>query len=369
MTVTSSQTVASAMEHIRQLVIDQGGSVAEQSVPAIEPEYDNDGNIRSPFFEDGKMSPQFKVGENQKCLSELVDNWNCENLNVPVTVYSDLPNVPTIDPDYIVDQKALSDLAIHIENGQCPAWLVGPQSCGKSSIVKYFAAITGRPFIRIDFQEDMSQDELFGNQSASGGTTTYHFGQIPQAMRTPHAMILFDEPVHATAETQLLLQHALEADGKLYLSNYPADMADRWVEWEEDTHVVMAANTTGQGDASGFYVGTKQQNSAWLDRVGVFLKLTWLPQDHEIKILQKKAPEASIRLLIYITQVAKLCRDGFEQGDLSCVLSMRVTQSWAKLACQIRDPKRAFELAFVNRFDDDEEAEAVREIYRNVFGV
>jgi cobaltochelatase CobS len=356
------------MDHIKQLVITQGGQVAAQAEPEPELERDADGNIKNPFFKDGKFNPQLDVGKQQKRLSDLVPDWTDEQIDVPVTVYTDLQGVPQIDPDYIVDQAALADLALHIENSSQPAWLVGPQSCGKSSIVKYFSALTGRPFIRIDFQEDMSQDELFGNQSASEGTTKYHFGQIPQAMRTPHALILFDEPVHATAETQLLLQHALEVDGKLYLSNYPADMADRWITWEEDTHVVMAANTTGQGDASGFYVGTKQQNSAWLDRVGLFLKLSWLPQAHEIKILHKKAPEATEKLLIYITNTAILCRKGFEDGDLSCVLSMRVTQAWAQLACQTRDPKRAFELTFVNRFDDETEAEAAREIYRNVFG-
>lgn len=280
--------------------------------------------------------------------------------------------VPAVQSGYRPNQAALAQLAYAIDHTDLPAWLTGKPSVGKSSVVQYFCAITGRPFRRVNFNGNVSTDSLLGKQSLTasehGTVTQWHEGIIPEAMQIPHCVCLLDEVTAGPAEVQLSLQYALERGGRLLLLDKPATSGDAFVDPAKGFRFLMADNTTGQGDSSGRYVATQPQNTAWLDRVGTFITVDWLAEKDEAAMLRGLYPAMSDKLALKIVRVANSLRSGMEQGSFSVVASMRVTQAWAMHACNLRDIKQAFELAYIARIDSDSEKDAAREVFRAHFG-
>ena len=305
-------------------------------------------------------------------LSSLVgDSWKLgRTLDPWVKVFDGLDNVPERDPHYLPNQHALVELAFAFQSPvRCNVWMEGDPSVGKTSLGKFFAAITGRPFHRINFTADDTSDTIFGTQDLKDGNTEYHLGDIPLAMQEDHAIIVFDEPTFCPSEGQTLLQEALEPDGVLKLKNKPGPMQDRVIRWGFDVHNLMCDNTVGTGDSTGMYNNAQQQNRAWLDRVNRFVHVDWLAPADESEMLLGRFPDMTQDLATKIVDVASALRNGFRNEDLSVICSMRVTQSWSEIACQMRNPFKGFELAFLNRLDDKSEREAAKEIFRNHFGV
>lgn len=113
-------------------------------------------------------------------LRSLVPSWDKRRKipDVMVTVCdislfdeSQKARIPEVNPHYMPNQEALSQLAYAIENTTMPSLLTGKPSVGKSSLVEYYCAITGRPFYRFNYNGTMDASSLLGTQSASGGST------------------------------------------------------------------------------------------------------------------------------------------------------------------------------------------------------
>jgi MoxR-like ATPase len=328
-------------------------------------------------------APEFFTGNDypdttgKVLLSSLVPSWDHirGTFDPYVTVYAQdaySEAQATFIPDPMVgyrpNQESLAQLAYAIESTDLPTWLSGDASVGKSSLVQYYCHLTGRPFRRVNFNGHITSEDILGKQSFNGGELKWHDGIVPEAMQIPHGILLLDEPTAAPAEIQLSLQYALERNGKLLLTNKPCDSKDAFVVPAEDFHFVLADNTVGMGDTTGRFIGTQPQNTAWLDRMGTFLMVDWLPAEDEQKMLVGLYPAISDYLASKIVSTANLLRNGMKQGNLSVCMSMRVTQAWCMHASNLRDIKQAFTMAFLNRLDNASEREAAEEVYRNIFG-
>lgn len=327
--------------------------------------------------------PAFFVGEfdddagDRVRLSSLVGPlWEAgTSLDPLVTVYSRFgleseAMIPTVDPNYRPNCEALALFAHAIENTDTAVWLAGVHSAGKTTLGKYFAALTNRPFCRINFNASMSDDDLLGTVTLPGdGSTQWRDGLIPQYMGMQNAIIFLDEPTAAGAETQMALQRVLEKGGELLLNAKPGRIDEKTIRPAPGVRWAMADNTLGQGDPTGRYIGTSPQNVAWLDRPGTFIKVTWLKPSRESEMLRAYQPQVTALLTDKIVRVATLIREACEQGTLSTTMSMRNTQAWCAHCVGLRgDIKQAFMLSYVNRLDDAAEIDAVLEIYRNIFG-
>ena len=325
------------------------------------------------YFEESNSETEGKV-----LLSSLIPSWNKGEFDLWVTVhdikqYSDeqRAQIPKVDPMYLPNCKSAALLAYAIEYDDAPVFLHGAPSVGKTSLVNYICALLNRPFYKLNFFAHITPEHLVGCDKLrheSGATVSqWQDGVVPVAMRTPNAVMLLDEPTAGSAECQMVLQAALERGGRLFLADADGSIADRTVYAAPGMRWVMCDNTLGQGDPTGKFVGTSPQNSAWLDRVGTFVHVDWIDRTLEAQMLKKYAPDCTIDLCASIVSVASLLRDAYRKDELSTVCSMRVTQAWARHAARLRDPRFAFELAFVNRLDDPNEQSAVLETFRSVF--
>lgn len=310
-------------------------------------------------------------------LSSLVPSWDKRRKipDVRVSVCdislfdeSQKARIPKVNPHYMPNQEALSQLAYAIENTTMPSLLTGKPSVGKSSLVEYYCAITGRPFYRFNYNGTMDASSLLGTQSASSGSTHWHDGLITEAIKCPHAILLHDEWTFAPAEVIAAMQYLLEVNGKLVLADKPGTVEDKIVYPATNVRMVFADNTRGNGDVTGKFVGTQPQNSATIDRIGTFIEVKFLSENDEVKMLKAMYPDATERLVTSCVKVANLCRKAFDDGQLTTVMSLRVLCSWIQHSLNLRDIDKGLELAFLNRFDSEGERIAVKEFVTITMG-
>lgn len=329
------------------------------------------------------VDPWFKEETGTFCdegmilLSKLVPNWKStkgvSDLKVRLFNLSDYTeeqqaHIPEIDPFYRPNLKALAQLAYAVEHTDMPILLTGMASVGKTSLMKYFSAITNRPFYRINFNGSMDSSSILGTNSASAGTVTWHDGFFTEAIQIPNAIVGLDEWTVCPPEIIMALQAVLERNGKLMLPDKPGNAEDKIIRPAEGVRFVLADNTRGNGDTTGKFVGTQPQNTATLDRIGTFIQVDFLNHNDEVDMLMASFPEATKKLVDSMVKVANLCRTSYAQGNLSTQLSSRVLYSWLNHSMNLRDYQQAIEIAYVNRFDSDAEKEAVWQFVDQVFG-
>lgn len=267
--------------------------------------------------------------------------------------------IPDVNPVYRPNMHTLWLLAYAIESGRGPTMLTGLPSVGKSSLVEFYCAITRKPFYRFNYNGTMDASSLLGTQSASGGSTHWHDGMITEAVQCPNAILLHDEWTFAPAEVTAALQYLLEVNGKLILADKPGTVADKTVIPHPGVRMVFADNTKGQGDPSGKFIGTQPQNTATLDRIGSFIEVKFMDEADEVAMVMDNFPSATKRLALTLVKTANLCRQAYEQGSLSTIVSQRVVASWMQHALNLNDTKLGLELAFLNRLDSDTEKQTV----------
>ena len=310
-------------------------------------------------------------------LSSLVPNWkegkDYEDVRVRLFMRSYFAEaaqarIPEIDPVYRPNLKSLCELAYSIDHTVSPVMLEGMPSVGKSSLQNYFNAITNRPMFRFNYNGTMDSASLLGTQSAKAGSTQWHDGLIAEAIQVPYAVLLNDEWSCCPPEVVMAMQYLLERNGKLLLPDKPGSAADKFITPAVGVRIVFADNTKGNGDATGKFVGTQPQNSATLDRIGSFIHVDFLPKNDEIDMLQHVFPDLTKRLASAMVGVAGLCRTAYAQGNLPIIMSARVLFSWAEHALNLKDYKKALEIAYVNRFDSESERQAVLGFVQTVFG-
>lgn len=154
--------------------------------------------------------------------------------------------------------------------------VTGRQGCGKSSLVRQYAAIYGCPLATFQVGILSEPGQLFGEYALEEGQTRYKQFLFPQAIQTPNCVIHLEEinrPENPKALNMLF--SILSDDRQVWLDELGTlDVADG---------VVFFA-TLNEGDE---YTGTEMLDPALRDRFYTLL-MDYLPPDVEKEILIKK---------------------------------------------------------------------------------
>lgn len=170
-----------------------------------------------------------------------------------------------------------------------PMWVTGPSGNGKSTTIEQVCAKLNREFVRVNFTNETSEDDLIGGHKLvasideKGNRCTvseFHDGPIVHALRAG-AVLLLDEVDAGHTNRILCLQSVLEGRGVLIKST------GEWVKPRKGFNVLATSNTQGRGSDDGRYVGTNVQNGAFLDRFSAMLHQTYPNLETEEKILIK----------------------------------------------------------------------------------
>lgn len=187
--------------------------------------------------------------------------------------------VPDEDPYFYVSNETLSLLEkINRISTKHPVnvLVAGKQGCGKSSLVRQYAALHRLPLATFQIGILSEPGQLFGEYALENGETRYKQFLFPQALQTPNCVIHLEEinrPEHPKALNMLF--SILSDDRQVWL--------DELGLLRVAPGVVFFA-TLNEGDE---FVGTELLDPALRDRFYV-LSMDYLPNEVEIEVLEKK---------------------------------------------------------------------------------
>jgi cobaltochelatase CobS len=282
----------------------------------------------------------------------------------PVLAFSQSEaHVPDQDPAFRFAPEIVRAILMGFAHNR-RVYIHGPHGSGKSSHIEQVAARLNWPCIRINLDGHVTRADLIGRDMVvlHGGQQVTEFvpGLLVWALERPIALV-FDEYDAGRPDVMFVIQRLLESQGRLTLLDQ-----NRVITPHPAFRLFATANTAGQGDASGLYVGTQALNQAQMDRWHVVAELAYMPADQEQTILQARLPTLDDNHLKGMVMLAGLCRQAFQQGDLSSLVSLRTLVTWGENITLLKDSAEAFRLAFLNRCDETERP-LVAEFYQRCF--
>ena len=187
--------------------------------------------------------------------------------------------IPEEDPYYYIDNDTMSMLGkINKISEKHPVnvLIAGRQGCGKSSLVKQYAAVYQRPLATFQVGILSEPGQLFGEYALENGETKYKQFLFPQALQTPGCVIHLEEINRPENPKALNMLFSLLSD-------------DRQV-WMDELGLLDVADgvvffaTLNEGEE---FVGTELLDPALRDRFYTYI-MDYLPNKVEKEILIKK---------------------------------------------------------------------------------
>lgn len=293
------------------------------------------------------------------------------------------PHVPMAHAGYAFPFELFGSLLTwwHTPHGQA-MMLTGPTGSGKTSAILEMAARLHWPVFSCTLHERTEFASLRGQwllQSVKGSAQPemrFQEGPLIKAMRLGGVLLLNEFDI-APAGEMSALNDIIEGRPLMV-----PEMGGEVIHPHPNFRVAVTANTKGQGDESGLYQGTQQQNVAALDRYRC-LEVGYMPKEIEIQIVKavwmsrEGMPENGAEFFATKqTQVAEKIRSQFIgvagcDGSLSVPMSTRCLVHWTEVACDYRGApnalQRALDEVLLNRASK-EDALAIRKIAESVFG-
>lgn len=187
--------------------------------------------------------------------------------------------VPEVDANYFLPESVIENIgrfALLSKRHPVNVLVAGKQGCGKSTLVRQFAARNNRPLATFQIGLLSEPGQLFGEHGLKNGETYFRKYLFPDAIQTPGCVIHLEEinrPEHPKALNMLF--SVLSEDRNIYT--------------DELGHIKVADDviffaTLNEGDE---FVGTEMLDAALRDRFYVML-LEYLPQEVEANVLKLK---------------------------------------------------------------------------------
>ncbi len=187
--------------------------------------------------------------------------------------------IPEKDLNYFLSKEIISNLDRFnalAANTPVNLLVVGKQGCGKSSMVKQFAARHNRPLATFQVGILSEPGQLFGELRLKDGETYYQQFLFPQAITTPNCVIHLEEinrPEHPKALNMLF--SILSDDRQAWLDELGSISVAKGV-------IFFA--TLNEGEE---FTGTELLDAALRDRFYV-VSMDYLPMDIEKEVLKRK---------------------------------------------------------------------------------
>ena len=286
-------------------------------------------------------------------LSYSFGGDNVDFSDLPVTVYND--DAPTRLDDYVFNPQHLHSalIALHAPNIPINTWLGGERSTGKTEFVTQLANRLGRKLYRINFDEAMERAEFIGGDSVKDGTVFWREGILTKAIQHEGSIVLLDELSFARPNALAILHSIVEPN-----PNRGLNIAEtgRKINVKQDVVFFVADNTLGYGDASGSFHGTREMNTALLDRFGFKLKFEYLGVEDETKLIANRIGIHK-EIAKSIVQFANSARQKVSSGVLTQPPSLRSLQAWAIGVKSGLPIQLAFMNAIIRSYPEDCHAE------------
>lgn len=269
--------------------------------------------------------------------------------------------VPAINKSFIPG-KNFEVIREIIRSGQpLPIWLSGPTGAGKTADVKQACALEGRELFTVSVVNDSTSEDFIGGPQIRDGETVWQHGPaVLAAMRG--GILLLDELDQADTPV-MVLQALLNGDP------FAIKKTNQMVHPQPGFLPIATGNTKGSGDMSGYHIGAKVQNYAFLARFAVTLEYGYPTYAEQIKILNSfianepkfselgfdPTSDKEVRHLISDTaywaeSIRKLALDGGIDHSVSIRDTLNLMRMFSAFGTE--DPKTVIRY-LVSRYDED----------------
>lgn len=273
-------------------------------------------------------------------------------------------HIPVVDPTFYIEphiESFFQQIYAASENVPQKVIISGPQGTGKTTVIEQMAGRNNRGFFRISCGMIESPSEWFGFRDFVGDELTYVRSAFIEACETPNTDICLDEFNRLHTTLQNGLYNILDDNGEAWL-----DMIKRNVRVAAGVVFWATANI---GVA---HTGTFQIDAAMEDRFAYHLKMGYLPEADEIRVLMMKTGVGKSMAKTFVN-VAKRVREAAadENRPTSKPLSLRQLTAVCSLVVGGMKPVQAVEFTIMPKYSEDggsasEQAE-VRQIFQGVF--
>jgi MoxR-like ATPase len=248
------------------------------------------------------------------CLEAFgVDVLDRNGQALSVSIWND-PLAPAVDPHFIWTPEIVKHLVLSQDTGE-NVWLGGPKGTGKSETARQFAAVTGRAFTRINFHKYTSAEDYIGAVGLENGQTVFKRGDFLSAFTHPATVILLDEVTNADPGELAPLNGFLEPNSAVAFGGS--------VQVRAPGVLVFAAdNTLGNGDDTGRYAGTRQMNSALVDRFARVVAFDYLPLAAEVEAVVRHT-QCAPELAEHVLEAVNVARTKVHSGEVIDAPSIR----------------------------------------------
>lgn len=251
------------------------------------------------------------------------------------------PQVPAIDENYIFRTEYLTEALYALVTNQ-RAYLQGHTGTGKTTLLEQVAAHLNFPFVRINFDSEITRMDLIGRDTLVEGKSEFIDGMLPRAMSTP-CICCLDEIDYVRPDVAYVMQAALENNGLRITED-----GDRLVKPHPMFRLFGTGNTVGQGDEEGMYQGARPQSMAFLDRFTVWINVDYMDEQDRMSLVKRSYPTLTTAQEKQIGQYVTEHMEAFTSGTVGKPISPRGMLAIAKRATFSGDVRNAIKTTVLN---------------------
>jgi len=209
------------------------------------------------------------------------------------------------------DRNEMRLFAVAFKNGWNVA-IDGAKGCGKTMGIRAFASEVGMPVLRVNCSEGFTEESFIGYNTLKNGEMTWIDGMLPIAMRYG-CLLIFDEFRSARPEI-MTAWNAVGDSGQLLLT----DNNNEVVSAHADFRTFATMNPLDG------YSGGQDINQATLDRFDLNMKVDYLPEEKEIKVICQQSGVNNIALARQLVSFSNDLRRMKKEGTLESDTSTRM---------------------------------------------
>lgn len=238
---------------------------------------------------------------NQLMLSHLLGGKLPPYISFDAYLSPKKDTCPGLSESYVLTKSVkehLRNLARAVLIKRYPVLLQGPTSSGKTSLVKYLAAITGHEFVRINNHEHTDLQEYLGTYlTDSSGNLVFQEGMLVKAVRNGYWIVL-DELNLAPSDVLEALNRLLDDNRELFVPELRET-----VQAHPDFMLFATQNPPT------FYGGRKMLSRAFRNRF-VEIHVDEIPEDELSTIVEKRCeiPQNYAKKMVDVMKELQLFR-------------------------------------------------------------
>ena len=260
-----------------------------------------------------KMKPLFKANK-------------LEFDDIKLTPWTSKGEVPILDTSYQFKDEYLNEVLAYLSHplNDC-LYIAGPAGCGKTSLIMQVCARLQWGLQQITVGNKTEVSDLIGHTVLRKGELEFEYGVLVKAMLNGDVLLINEIDTMSPSDLSVL-NDVLEGKPLTITANN-----GEIIKAHPNFRVVATANTIGNGDDTGAYVGTRQMNTAFMDRFR-YLYMDYLTEQEETELVlkvSKVSKDTAQKLAKFSHDLRELCNG--EAAQISAPFSSRALIKVAKM--------------------------------------